>query len=208
MRRAVRWSVGVWVLAGVAVAAPSRLNEAVLEVAQSYEDGGGYDRSWTGSGVPEAIEHDGETILRASEGGTYCCGFTFAVAVRAAREAGLLEGKTAADLRRFQRAWYGAVEDEDVRERQVQAAVELLEIGEAVMARRARPGDFLQLWRTSGSGHSVVFLGWITEARRPVGIRYRSSQGSTGGVGDSEERFEGCGGSVDPERLYFARLGG
>jgi hypothetical protein len=184
-----------------------RHNDLVLEVARSFEDGGGYDRSWSGSGTPVEITHDGTRILRASTSGSYCCGYTFAVVMAAAAEAGLLEGKTAAEVRRFQREWYGAVDDPTLREQQCSLAVENLGIGRQVRARDARPGDFLQLWRQT-SGHSVIFLGWVTDAgsRDPVGIRYRSSQGSTDGIGDSEERFEGHGGHVDPERIYFGRL--
>ena len=72
----------------------------------------------------------------------------------------------------------------------------------------AQPGDFLQFWRTK-SGHSVVFLDWIDRDGKRVGFKYRSSQGSTKGIGDHAEYFKDsgvAGGEVDRNRMYFGRL--
>ena len=182
---------------------PRRL---VLDIARSYPDGGVYRRDWSkGTGSPEEIRHGGELILAADDGGTYCCGYTLAVVMRAMNELGLLEEKSAAQMRRFQKLWYGATSED--RRRLVAYAVEDLGVGREVERAEARPGDFLQLWRTDGSGHSVVFLGWETDGSgQRVGVRYRSSQGSTHGIGDATERFAHHGGRVDPQSLHFARL--
>lgn len=182
-------------------------NELILRIANSYTDGGGYRRNWGGgSGSPDAIRHGGVTILKADTGGTYCCGYTLAVVVRAMNELNLLEGKTPEQLKRFQKLWYGATAED--RERLVSFAVEDLGVGREVPADEAKAGDFLQLWRTNKSGHSVIFLGWLTDDQgRRIGIRYRSSQGSTDGIGDTTEKFVAFGGRVMPSRLYFARLG-
>jgi hypothetical protein len=78
-----------------------------------------------------------------------------------------------------------------------------------VELKDARPGDFLILWRANGSGHSVVFLGWAWKDKRRVGIRYRSSQPGTNGIGDLTEYFAGHEGrkhGIDPKRTYVARL--
>ena len=62
------------------------------------------------------------------------------------------------------------------------------------------------------SGHSVVFLGWAEQDGKRVGLRYRSSQGSTKGVGDVTEYFtdakdpDGKPGRVLRDRTYFGRL--
>lgn len=188
----------------VARAGEAELNARVLEVARSFADGGGYDRSWKGSGCPVEVRHGDVRILGAAERGSYCCGFTFAVVMQVAREAGLLEGKSAAEVKLFQRRWYGAVEE--AAERQCAQALEQLGIGRPVAAGEARPGDFVQFWRHSGSGHSVVFLGWVVEGGERVGIRYRSSQGSTDGIGDHQERFGGERG-IDRARVHVGRLG-
>jgi hypothetical protein len=177
-----------------------------LEVARAYKDGGGYDSSWKGTGVPEEVRFKNERILAKGKG-TYCCGFTFAVAMDVARERGLLVGKLPEEIRAFQKQWYGATEES--REIQCAMAVEKLGIGKRIEPDDARPGDFLQFWRTNKSGHSVVFVEWVENDRRRVGFKYRSSQGSTKGIGDRIEYFADEGhneGLVDRERMYFCRL--
>jgi hypothetical protein len=181
-------------------------DDSVLKIARSYGDGGGYDSSWKGSGVPDEIRFHGERIL-AKGRGSYCCGFTFAVAMDAATARGLLRDKSVDEVRAFQKQWYGATEES--REIQCAMAVETLGIGKAIEPEEARPGDFLQFWRINKSGHSVVFLEWIEEGCQRIGFRYRSSQGSTKGIGDRVEYFAGLKGkegAVDRTRMYFCRL--
>ena len=179
----------------------------VLAAAQAIPDGGSY--VWTnGSGVPRDIRHEGELILKAQEKGTYCSGFTFCVAMEAAQERGLLKGKSADAVRQFQKLWYGSTKE--AAERQCAFAVEQLGIGREVKSLAdAQPGDFMQIWRTNKSGHSVLFLDWVREGDEVVGIKYRSSQKSTDGVGDRVEYFAdapGHDGKVDRQRTYVARL--
>mgnify|MGYP001562297843 CR=1 FL=1 len=58
----------------------------VLIIANSFSNGGGFN--WDkGSGTPEEIRFKGQRILSKAKNGTYCCGFTFAVVMRAANEA-------------------------------------------------------------------------------------------------------------------------
>jgi hypothetical protein len=178
----------------------------VLDVARSFEDGGGY--IWEGgSGAPRAIEFDGVTILPAQKKGTYCSGFTFAVVMQTAAERGLLRGKSAAEIKEFQKQWYGSTKE--AAETQCALAVENLGIGRAVKLSEAEPGDFVQIWRTNKSGHSVVLLDWVREQGKVVGLKYRSSQKSTDGIGDCVEYFSdapGRDGKVIRQRTYAARL--
>jgi hypothetical protein len=177
-----------------------------LEIARAYKDGGGYDNSWKGTGVPGEIRFKNERILAKGKG-TYCCGFTFAVAMDVALERGLLADKRPDEIRAFQKQWYGATEES--REIQCAMAVEKLGIGERIDPDEARPGDFLQFWRVNKSGHSVVFVDWVEHDSRRVGFKYRSSQGSTKGIGDRVEYFADADrteGLVDRERMYFCRL--
>ncbi len=184
----------------------------VLEVAKSYPDGGGYNRAWSGSGTPEAIHHEGRRVLAASDGGTYCCGFTYAVAMRVAERRGLLVDKDFDAVKRFQKLWYGATELDD--ETLVVLAAETLGIGRRIPLADALPGDFVQLWRTNrrgarGSGHSVIFVAWVLEGGEQVGFRYRSSQGSTDGIGEATEYFAdaaGHDGRVIRQQTYACRL--
>jgi hypothetical protein len=174
----------------------------IVKIAQAYSDGGGYE--WKGTGVPEEIRFEGHQILAKGKS-TYCSGFTFAVVMKAAAERGLLKGKSADDVRAFQKEWYGATKAS--AETQCAYAIEKFGLGTSVKAEDARSGDFLQLWRANKSGHSVVFLDWVTERGRRIGVKYRSSQKLTNGIGDRVEYFEGVKrGSVDRKRMYFARL--
>ncbi len=177
--------------------------EQTIRIARSYENGGGY--IWKNStGVSETLEHEGETILKKQPKGTYCCGFTFQVAFKLAQHHGVFDGKTYDQVKKFQQQWYGASEKSG--ETQCTLAMVTLGVGNAVAHDDARPGDFGNFWRTK-SGHSIIFLEWITDDDgNRVGLRYRSSQTKTDGIGDHEEYFKDHGGHVDPERLYLCRF--
>lgn len=182
-------------------------NADILKAARAIPDGGSY--VWKGeSGSPREIRHGGDLIVKAQSKGSYCSGFTFCVAMEAARERGLLRGKSAEAVRAFQKQWYGSTEE--AAERQCALAVETLGIGQEVKPlEKGRPGDFVQIWRKNKTGHSVMLLDWIREGDQIVGIRYRSSQKSTDGVGDRTEYFAdaaGHDGNVDRARTYVARL--
>ncbi|TWT41404.1 hypothetical protein [Botrimarina hoheduenensis] len=191
-----------------AAAAVARADQGdVLAIARSYPDGGGYNRTWAGSGTPAAVMHRGQQVLATGTDGTYCCGFTFCVAMQALQQRGLLNDKSFAEVKHFQKLWYGATElKEDTL---CVLAVETLGVGQAVALEDSQPGDFLQLWRTNGSGHSVIFLEWIEQSGTRVGFRYRSSQGSTAGIADAVEYFSGVSGAegrVDRSRTFACRL--
>jgi len=176
----------------------------VVEIARSYPDGGGYE--WKGTGVPEDIVFDGKPILAKGKA-TYCSGFTFAVVMKAAEQRGLLRDKTPEQIRAFQKNWYGSTKES--AETQCAYALEQLGIGHEVKAEDARQGDFLQLWRVNKSGHSVVFLAWVMENGMRIGVKYRSTQKLTDGIGDRVEYFanvDGKKGLVDRQRIYFGRL--
>lgn len=181
----------------------------VLAAARSFGTGGGYDRSWGGTGVPIEISHRGRRVLSKAKGGTYCCGFTFAAAMRALEGTRALERLDGDDARAFQKAWYGATEAS--AERQCAFAVEQFRLGREIDLDDAGAGDFIQIWRRSKkpSGHSVMLLGWVEAGGERLGLTYLSSQGSTDGIGVAFEAFAGAGiegGRVDPERTYAARL--
>jgi hypothetical protein len=194
-------------LAAPSVAAYAKQPRTVLDVARSFNDGGGY--VWeSGSGAPKEIKLRGQTVLSAQKKGTYCSGFTFSVAMEAAAERGLLKDKKLEAVRQFQKEWYGV--PKDAAETQCALAVERLGIGKRIKnLDDARPGDFVQLWRTNKSGHSVVLVELVRDGGKIIGLKYRSAQKSTDGVGDRTEYFadaSGKGGKLDRKRIYVARL--
>lgn len=183
---------------------PETPNADILRIAYSYDDGGTY--KWKGSGVPEELTFDGEQILPKSDG-TYCCGYTLAVVFKAAQSRGLLGGRTADDIRQLHKYWYGNTEESE--ETLVVYALEELELGHEVEHEEVAAGDFAQFWRSNKSGHSVLFLEWIVEDGQAVGVKYRSSQKSTDGIGDRIEYFsdaENHEGKLLRDRFYVVRL--
>ncbi|MBM4032397.1 MAG: hypothetical protein FJ291_11495 [Planctomycetes bacterium] len=173
-----------------------------------FPDGGGYDKSWKGTGSPEEVVFKGKTILARGAKGTYCCGFTFAVAMRVAASRGLLADKSVEQVHRLQREWFGATPES--REKQCVVAAENLGIGRELPLDEARPGDFIQFWRAGGTGHSVVLLRPIRREGKLVGLEYRSSQASTNGIGNRIEHFADADpdGTILRARTYVCRLNG
>ena len=53
----------------------------------------------------------------------------------------------------------------------------------------------------------MVFLGWVREKKKIVGIRYWSTQSSTKGIGERTERFGTSGSTVKKDELYVVRVG-
>jgi hypothetical protein len=183
----------------------------ILAIARSFPDGGGYAPLDT-TGVSEEIRFNGRKILSKGKGGTYCSGFTLMVMMKAAEKRGLLRAKTFQDIRLLQKNWYGAERtgaEPSSAEKQVVVAMTSLSIGRAIEPADAKPGDFINYYRTNNSGHIAVFLDYIREGGVIVGFKFRSSQVTTNGIGDQEEYFTTSGyatGLVDPKRFYVARL--
>ena len=178
----------------------------VLPVARSFKDGGHYDKTNHGTGMPEELTFKGEKILSTDPNGSYCCGFTLSVVLHTAENRGLLKDKTPKDVRHFQKEWYGATAE--TSELTCTKAMTDFKIGQAIKFDDAQPGDFVQFWRGK-TGHSVVFLNWEEKDGKRIGIHYRSSQTKTDGIGDRSEFFSDSGvkgGQILRDRTYFARL--
>jgi len=182
------------------------INKDIYDAAFSYKDGAGGLYNLDGSGVIETIYHKGEVVLKYT-GSTYCNGATFTIAMKVINKRNLFANKTLSEVKNFQRIWYGA--QRDTVERQQGPALEYMGIGKNINQTEAIPGDFAQIWRTNNSGHSVVFLGWVEENGKIVGIQYRSSQGRGpgSGVGNRIEYFSDTRkGSVIRQRTYISRI--
>ena len=80
-------------------------------------------------------------------------------------------------------------------------------LGRKVEWEEAEPGDFVQFWRNNKSGHSVLFLGWERDSVGVIsGLKYRSSQTKTDGIGDRIEAIGSGPKDINRWRLYIARL--
>lgn len=144
-------------------------------------------------------------------GRCHCSGLTFEVFLRAwerwceetERPARILD-LDVADVRRLQREWFGTSGDRKT----LLTAITKNHLGRRIERwKDAQAGDFVQLWRHSGSGHSCVFRAWIREDEKIVGLRYWSTQKSTQGIGEREERFGESGAAMKRDETYVVRVG-
>ncbi|MGB7160835.1 MAG: hypothetical protein WBD40_22420 [Tepidisphaeraceae bacterium] len=185
----------------------SDLSEEVLEAAIRTPDGGGYS-GLTGSGVSKPINFKNIQILPAAKDGRYCCGFTLEVFMEVANRHGLLNDREPWEIAQLQKEWYGI--PKHARWRQMVEAMERVDVGHEVSLDQAKAGDFA-LFSRPGSGHSVILLGVVRRGDEIVGIKYRSAQPSTQGVGDCVEYFLESGidgGSILLNTLFVGRLTG
>ncbi|HHY09371.1 MAG TPA: hypothetical protein GX528_02265 [Firmicutes bacterium] len=200
------------------------LNEYVLRAVSTYEIGK-YpyllnDDYANYNGVTENIIYQGRTLAKANPGGdraSHCVGITFEVFFKAMQarneEAGLsphdFNGMLPADLEDFLLTWYVAKGPAYVDN--LVGAMENYGIGRRIVDfEKAKPGDFIQLFRPN-SGHAVVFIDWVRAADGEIlGLKYWSSQGSTNGIAYVEEYFsdnpKGPRGGVDRKNLYIGRV--
>jgi hypothetical protein len=193
------------------------LNATVLKVLATYPTDGTHDYWWpkdsSYDGVTADVRYRGEVVARGeAKKRTFCCGLTFEVYVRAceawakkkrpgAEPGYTIGGLDPAGLRSLKSDWFVAT---DGRKGPVDALVPRA-LGLAVpRLEDARPGDFVQLWRESGSGHSVIFLGWERQAGEIAAIRYWSTQTATKGIGERTERFHGKN-AVKRDEVYIVR---
>jgi hypothetical protein len=217
---------------------PKTLREAVIQTISSRR-GGGY--SLKAGGVVKDITYDGEVLLRASGEGTYCCGATLEAFLDAycrvhhrcrASEA---RGRWFQDWPReklvaLQQGWYGTEQAEaeplipeavrpTIREKQVYHMLPWTGLGKPIDDyRQLRRGDFVQIWRKDGTGHSVIFWGRDRDDEGRERLWYWSSQrkprhasalkpGGQPTMGPGYGiAWEYVGDEIDPERVYGVAL--
>lgn len=192
------------------------LNAHVLAVRATYPTDGTHRYHWprTGAwrGVTRTLTYDGAVLFEGDpEGRCHCSGLTFEVFLTAwlrwAREHGRperLHGRSAEQVRELQQRWFGEGGDRQTLRR---ALVEG-GLGVDVPLEQAQAGDFVQLWRWSGSGHSAVLLA-VERAPdgSPAALRYWSTQASTNGIGERREPFGTTGSAIDRSQTWVVRPG-
>lgn len=162
------------------------MNDQILSYINSLPKGQGY--KWNvkvpTSGVTMDIIYQGETILKR-DSTTFCSGVTF-------QSWFMVFGNQLTipvdEMKRLQQDWYVAT---GKRAGPVDALVPR-GLGAKVELNDAMPGDFLQLWRSSGSGHSVIYL-----SHTELSLTYWSTQPSTKGIGKRTENRTGANAVVE-----------
>jgi hypothetical protein len=179
------------------------LNNEVLSKAMAFPNEGGY--VWSSTGCPVALVLRNDTLLKKSRAGTYCSGFTFTVFYQVLMEQGGFDSLDLASLRSIQQDWYGNTKE--AAETQCLHVLEKWRWGKKVDLEAAKPGDFVQFWRNNNTGHSAIFLGWQRDASgNIIGLRYRSSQKNTNGIGERVDPVGEGSRSLNAKRIYLCRV--
>ncbi len=169
------------------------------------------------NGVTADIHYQDKLLLRAHQSGnraSHCVGITFEVFFRAMQarnaEVGLSQDgfnrMTFSKLQDFMLLWYAAQGPKETSN----PAYAIVKYG---LGRQiddweaAKAGDFIDFSRTNGTGHSVVFINWLRRDGDIVGLRYWSSQASTGGIAYKEEYFSNHTGGILADGFYIGRVG-
>ncbi len=173
------------------------------------------------NGVTEDIYYQGRLLLRAHPSGnraSHCVGITFEVFFKAMNEwnklhgnnTGLIKNLTYSQIADMMLTWYVANGPKEISN--VAVAVEKYGLGRRVYdLNEAKAGDFIDFSRVNGTGHTAVFIDWIKENGKIVGLKYWSSQSATKGIAYNREYFNvvrsnGKRGKVDMNSLYIARV--
>ncbi len=207
-------SITLTVEAGSAPAA-SGFNAVVLDVLESYPTDGTNQYYWPEDsgwyGTTRDITYRDQVVAEGDpEGRCYCVGLTWEVMMRAFDSVnrstggdGTLNGMSVAQLDEFRIDWFVR----DLYGDGVVTALESYGLGEQVTSwDDVQPGDFIQFWRNSGSGHSVIFIDWERDTDGNIdGFQYWSTQSSTDGINYNSEYFGSSGSSVDASHFFVAR---
>lgn len=201
-------------------------NQIVLNITKIYK-GGKYPYLLNNdyanyNGVTENLYYDGQLFLKANPSGnraSHCSGITFEVFFKSMqewnRQRGLNTGRIGnlsySQMQDFMLQWYVASGQKE--QGNLTTALAQYGLGKRITdLNAAQPGDFIDLSRENNTGHTVVFLGWVWDDGQIVGLKYWSSQGSTGGISKNTEYFnvlrkDGTKyGKIMIDKLYIGRV--
>ncbi len=194
----------------------SDFTELMVDILETYPTNGSYgywwpDDSYGWYGTTRDIYYLDQLVAEGDpDHQSYCVGLTWEVFMRAFEEAdamtggsGSLNGMSVADLNEFRIDWF-------IRDLWGDGNVDALEnygLGERVTSLEdARPGDVVQFWRNSGSGHNNIFIEWVRDTDDSiVGLTYWSTQGTTDGIGYNTEYIGSGSSDINPSYIFLAR---
>jgi hypothetical protein len=192
----------------------SSFNDVVWSYLLSYPTDGTHGYYWPSgsdwSGTTRDIWYQDVLVAEGDpQGRCYCVGITWEVFMRAWADIdqstggdGSINGMNVDDLYSFRTDWF--VREVDGPGPSV--AMDNYGVGEEITdVSKLLPGDFVQFWRHSGSGHNVIFVDWIEGGGEIIGIEYWSTQSSTDGIGYNQEYFGSSGSYIDRNLVYAAR---
>lgn len=193
----------------------SEFHKHVRKVMKTYPMDGTHRYYWPRKGQWKGttcdLEYQGKTIAAGDKDGRcFCCGLTFEVFFRAWQSWDKSKGRkmaildlTPKQVSKLLYLWFGS----DGNRKCILNAVETFKLGRRITKLEdARAGDFVQLWRHSGSGHSVVFVDWQRDKAGTItGLKYWSTQSSTKGIGLRTESIGPKG--IKRDELYVVRIG-
>lgn len=194
---------------------PTDFNELVEALVDSYPKDGTYEFYWPADGggwsgsTRDLYYQDQKITSHGGYSACYCSGITFEWYLRAFQEWDKANGGDGNDLNgiddrdiwSFRRDWYVR----DLKGEGPTVAMETYGVGTDVGSfENWQRGDFVQLWRKNGSGHTAVFWDWILDdADGIIGLEYASCQGA--GLDFNDEYFGSHGDALDPQYMWAAR---
>ena len=181
----------------------TNLNERVLELIKTYPTDGTHGYHWVSGfdGSTRDIHYQDRLIMKANEEKqTYCCGLTLEVYLRIMIDELNYPLGDFQDVINLKRHWFCA-SGKYSKARDYRGPVDaLVPIGLGIEIQRQDPmaGDFAQIWRKNGSGHSTILTDKII-----TNVDYWSTQTSTKGIGYRKEFFEGVNNPIT--NIYIVR---
>jgi len=194
---------------------PMEMNRWTVNKYLSYPRDGSYPYEWTGNGVTHDIYYKSSLILADNVEGNkcYCCGITYETFMDAYEAYNnkygfdSIAGMSVNNVKTFRQLWYISLDTSGDYPKGCVKAIYDYNVGyEITNWEEALDGDFVQIWRRSGSGHSVIFRDWVRDTDGTItGIQYWSTQPSTNGINFNTENFGETSG-VDATKTYIGRV--
>ncbi len=170
-------------------------NQLVIDFYKGYPTDGTHTYHWVDGfdGVTRDLFYQNDRVAESeSQKRTFCCGLTFEVFLLIAISSNI-NLVSSQRVKQIKNDWFVATGG---RKGPVDA---LVRRGLATEEKQGKHGDFAQIWRKKGSGHSVIVI-----EHTPEYLKYWSTQPSTNGIGIRTEFFKE--GSNPITEIYIARL--